>query len=201
MVMLRKLLIDGRNDLGNYLNTLGLHGTGVEVGTHLGEYAEKILEQWTAGFLICVDPYENAPDYTEQEKFLWGETADRQDHRQAAEQRLERFINIGRCCIETTTSEKACLQFKDNTLDFVYLDGNHREPYITQDIRNWFLRLKPGGLLLGHDFIMSNETPGENWYVDIQPAILDMAFDHSLDLYLIPENDTLPWSYCLVKKE
>lgn len=201
MVMLRKLLIDGRNDLGNYLNTLGMHGTGVEVGTHLGEYAEKILERWSEGFLICVDPYENAPNYTEQEKFLWGETSDRRDHRQAAEQRLERFINIGRCCIEATTSEEACLQFKDGTLDFVYLDGNHREPYVSQDIRNWFLKIKPGGLLLGHDFLMAGQTTTDDWDSDIQPAILEFAFHYSSDVYMIPENDNLPWSYCLMKKE
>lgn len=199
MVMLRKLLINGRNDLGHYLNTLKLNCIGVEVGTHLGEYAEKILDVWKPGFLFCIDPYENSPDYSEQEKFLWGATRNRHDHYMEAYKRLERFIAVSRCAIQQLTSSQACLNFADDSLDFVYLDGNHREPYVSEDIRNWYSKVKPGGLLLGHDFVMSGEITTDNWDADIQPAIMQFAESQSLDLYMIPENDTLPWSYAIRK--
>jgi hypothetical protein len=47
----------------------------------------------------------------------------------------------------------ALRHFKDGTLDFVYIDGNHEWPYVTHDIFYWAKKVKPGGIVSGHDYI------------------------------------------------
>lgn len=41
---------------------------------------------------------------------------------------------------------------KENLVDVVFIDGNHKEPHVTHDIEFWVELLKPGGILCGHDF-------------------------------------------------
>lgn len=43
--------------------------------------------------------------------------------------------------------------FQDNSLDFVFIDGNHSYPAVRADIRNWWRKLKPGGWMAGDDLI------------------------------------------------
>ena len=47
-------------------------------------------------------------------------------------------------------------------LDFVYIDGNHAENYVADDIKNYFPLLKKGGVIGGHDFYngFQNEHDG-----------------------------------------
>ena len=51
------------------------------------------------------------------------------------------------------TSMDAVRTFDDNSLDFVYIDGNHDFLNVTQDINAWFKKVRPGGILAGHDYV------------------------------------------------
>lgn len=42
--------------------------------------------------------------------------------------------------------------FADDTFDVIFIDGDHAYPAVVDDIRLWTPKLKPGGLLCGHDF-------------------------------------------------
>lgn len=196
--ILRELGISTRNDLGHWLVEHGLTERGVEVGTHLGEYAEILLKTWP-GHLYCVDPYEAAPDFEDQSQWLWGPK-----YREAWEAATARLTPYGKCTLHKMTSQQAAQYMQaipDLRFDFVYLDGNHEEPYVTQDINLWWNLLKPGGVLCGHDFISPSpdESP-EYWPKWIQPAVFTFCAQNSIDtIYLIPEPDRLPWSYAIRK--
>jgi GR25 family glycosyltransferase involved in LPS biosynthesis len=60
---------------------------------------------------------------------------------------VEEYINT----IVGDSSHLASL-YADNTLDFVFLDGDHSYEGITKDIQAWLPKLKPGGILAGDDF-------------------------------------------------
>ena len=51
------------------------------------------------------------------------------------------------------TSMQALNDIDDNSLDFVYIDGNHDFLNVTQDIHYWLKKVKPGGILAGHDYV------------------------------------------------
>ena len=50
-----------REELPLLFNSLGLTGTGVEVGIRKGHFSEHILEHWRRGRLISVDPWRAEP--------------------------------------------------------------------------------------------------------------------------------------------
>jgi predicted O-methyltransferase YrrM len=52
----------------------------------------------------------------------------------------------------TTTSRQAAALFGDAAVDAVFLDGDHEYEGVLQDLRCWYPKVKPGGLLAGHDY-------------------------------------------------
>jgi len=38
------------------------------------------------------------------------------------------------------------------SLDFVYIDANHSLPYVIDDIMTWLPKIRPGGIISGHDY-------------------------------------------------
>jgi hypothetical protein len=43
-------------------------------------------------------------------------------------------------------------QFRDNSIDFLFIDADHRYEGIKTDIYNWFPKVKLGGIISGHDY-------------------------------------------------
>ena len=50
-----------------------------------------------------------------------------------------------------TTSIKASRRFDDVSLDFVFIDACHTYQAVKKDISSWLPKVKPGGILAGHD--------------------------------------------------
>ena len=136
----------GRNDLAFLFAHLGFT-QGAEIGTEAGKYAFILCSYIPRLHLSCIDPwfdYDDGGGYkdsVDQERFdaYYGE----------ARKRLAPFdVSFYRFF-----SSDAVKQFSDNSLDFVYIDGNHRLDYVCQDIINWTEKVKPGGIIAGHDYI------------------------------------------------
>jgi len=86
------------------------------------------------------------------------------------------------------TSVEAAKDFKDRSLDIVYIDAEHDEDSIREDIRIWKKKIKFGGYLAGHDYylpyierILNEEgflnitiAPDSSWIVPI-PSITLVA--------------------------
>ena len=125
---------------------------GVEIGTDEGEYAEVLLKTIPNLGLDCVDPWK-AEAY---EKGYQPESFEKQEYFdkrfQETCKRLEKYIGE-QCTLIKLTSMKALSLFKNNSLDFVYIDGNHDFLNVTQDIHYWLKKVRPGGILSGHDYV------------------------------------------------
>jgi len=49
-------------------------------------------------------------------------------------------------------SVKAAGCFEDAELDFVFIDAEHSYEAVRADISAWWPKLRPGGMLIGHDY-------------------------------------------------
>lgn len=49
-------------------------------------------------------------------------------------------------------SVTASKDYKDNSLDFVYIDADHRYEFVKADIDAWYPKVKKGGYIGGHDY-------------------------------------------------
>jgi hypothetical protein len=194
--------LTSRNQLGSLLTSLGLTGTAVEVGTHHARYARILLESWP-GKLVCVDPWGVPQGYESQVELLEGlgdwTGGDREEDHKIAVRTLSPFRP--RAMFVRNTSEKAAPLFRDNELDFVYLDADHRREMVKQDIHLWWPKLRIGGVLALHDFMLPGPAGVGNWGPEIQAALIPFAWTRNLYIYVIVEQEQNPWTAYLIKME
>lgn len=50
------------------------------------------------------------------------------------------------------TSKDAATLFADNSLDAVFLDAEHLYDDVMEDLKTWFPKVKPDGIIAGHDY-------------------------------------------------
>lgn len=46
--------------------------------------------------------------------------------------------------------------YPDKSLDFVFLDNDHSEAHVYEELEAWWPKIKKGGILAGHDYIESS---------------------------------------------
>lgn len=189
-VMIHPMLVQHfreRSQLGLVLNAMGLVGTYVEVGVHKGEFAREVLTHWLGKRYIAVDPYEegfvedyldgvNSPDKDRirDMRFFFGNTAG----------------DAYRTTLLRMKSVEGSKHFVDNTIDAVYIDAMHNYHMIMQDMQAWWPKLKSGGILSGHDFVLDIA-----WGLfTVKPAVLE--FGRRLN---VPILDTGELSWYIVK--
>lgn len=136
-----------RTDLALLFTELGFN-KGVELGTEAGLYAEVLLKANPNLELACVDAwtaYKGYRDHVTQEKL--------DGIYQNCHERLLPFIKEGRCVTVRGFGMNEVENFKDNSLDFVYIDANHEYCQVVNDITAWEKKVKKGGIVAGHDYI------------------------------------------------
>lgn len=61
----------------------------------------------------------------------------------------------------TMASVEAAQEFSDESLDVVFIDADHSYEAVKADLEAWYPKVKPGGLMAGHDFVFEHETSRE----------------------------------------
>ena len=57
-------------------------------------------------------------------------------------------------CIEVIEglSWEASARFESESVDFIFVDADHHYSSVVKDLLNWTPKLKPGGIICGHDY-------------------------------------------------
>ena len=119
-----------------------------ELGVYRGDFAQKILEKCQCvEKYTMIDPWRNLvawnkPANKDNETFekYYLETIEKTD-----------FAKEKRIVLRGKTTE-VIDQIQDNTLDFVYIDGDHTLKGISIDLINMWPKVKAGGFIMGYDF-------------------------------------------------
>lgn len=148
----RQHLIDveqmkGSVDLVKLFAELGFK-KGVEVGVDRGLFSEYMMQNIPDLELYGVDPwtrdvFEDGNPYKVEQEYFEGCMNE-------AKRRLSLFGDKYK--IIRKTSMDALDDFEDNSLDFVYIDANHDFINFALDLQNWMKKVKPGGIMSGHDY-------------------------------------------------
>jgi hypothetical protein len=136
-----------RVDLASDFAALGFR-VGVEVGVEQGFFSEVLCKANPDMKLYSVDAWSAYPgfhDYTENDKDALDE------HHEEAKTRLAQY----NCEIINKFSMDAVKDFKDESIDFVYIDANHEIPWCLEDIFWWSKKVRIGGIVAGHDYYKS----------------------------------------------
>jgi Methyltransferase domain len=140
---------DQRIDMVRWVaDVLGFKGSAVELGVKQGGFAEEVLTAWPGvSNYYLVDPWVHQADYADI-----ANVPDSQ-HNEFMAEALARTARFG-TKVHTVRkfSFDAAADFADCSLDFVYVDAVHDYEGALRDILDWWPKLKPGGILSGHDY-------------------------------------------------
>ena len=159
--------------------------TGAEIGVYRGGYSQVLLKAIPKLKLFGVDIWELYPGYRD----YW-----RDDMQADYYEAIEKTKNFD-CRLIKDWSHEAVKQFADESLDFVYIDGNHNYEYTVQDISLWSKKVRRGGIVYGHDF----EDWSHNWRrfdMNVINAVTGWCNSYQIHPWFIIKNDKHPgWMY------
>ena len=117
---------------------------GVEIGVCLGYTTEKLVKEVNFEKYFAVDSYHSYVDWNGGDL-----NADRQSLiKQHAVNKLSKYNNVE---FKFKSSEEFSAEVEDNSLDFIFIDGDHSYEGVLKDLNLWFKKVKPFGILSGHD--------------------------------------------------
>lgn len=117
---------------------------GIEIGSYRGESTSIFLNSNAFSKLYCIDPW--MPGYDPKDLAATDEIS-------LAEVEFdERFKDNAVIIKLKQTSDSAVSLFQDESIDFIYIDGNHQYEFVKRDILNYLPKLKTGCYITGHDW-------------------------------------------------
>jgi len=174
----------GREKLLDYIKNFLIDiDIAVEVGTYKGDFGQQIIDKTSPNTFYAVDPLRLFPGMISYPGFEF----DSQESLDAlAEKVSNRFSNQGHILLRGTSKEQSTT-FENESVDFVYIDGDHTYEGCKLDIDLWWPKIKQGGILAGHDFCNSvNSKTGLKFGV-IQ-AVTEFVEKNNLKLYTTNES-------------
>lgn len=126
---------------------------GAEIGVWRGQTFYHLLDVCPELELIGVDcwPAPESPHEKDQERGIstWYPPEVIRAHRASVLAALPAYGDRAR--IVEADSVVAAKSVEDGSLDFVFVDADHSTEGVLRDVAAWRPKLRPGGVLLGHD--------------------------------------------------
>lgn len=136
---------------GFLLEMLPEGATGAEIGVWQGDFSARILATSRPAVLHLIDPWMFNPSFPAR-AYGGGIARGQGDMDAIYEGVVERFAGRADVEIHRQTSQEAAEGFADESLDWIYVDGDHSEEAVYQDLLAYFPKIKPGGLITGDDY-------------------------------------------------
>ena len=124
-------------------------GTCAEIGSWKGDFADTILSRLRPELLYLVDPWEYMSDGPGDAEAGQREMDGVHDGVAA---RFRAEIERGQVRIRRARSLDAAASFAEESLDWVYIDGDHAYEAVKRDLDAYYRTVKAGGFIAGDDY-------------------------------------------------
>lgn len=133
----------GREQLASLFRELSFK-TIVEIGVRDGTYSAILCAYNPDAKVYGVDPYEPHQGYRDHVR-----SSTFQGFERTAHEKLDQYPNY---TFIRDYSANALAQFADESIDAVYIDGDHSFYEATHDIEKWSKKIRSGGIISGDDY-------------------------------------------------
>jgi predicted O-methyltransferase YrrM len=153
---------------------------GLEIGCDKGDSSIGLLEDLPNILkLISIDPYTNYIDWNgvnENTRDLYFEYTTSRLKEVKTRHELVR-----------KSSDEAVSDFVDGAYDFIFIDGLHTYEQVLTDCRNYYSKIKSGGIFAGHDYrvIAAVRNAVDEFFAEINQQVSYSASYDSDVWYLI----------------
>lgn len=140
---------------GKMLGSLPKGGVVAEIGVWEGNFSQRILEITEPRELHLVDPWLYQPEFSNT-GFGRKKNRDRMD--EMFQDVSAKFAANPNVHLHRAKSQDALSWFADGHFDWVYIDGNHNEPFVGEDLELARKKVRPGGIIAGDDYNWQGDT-------------------------------------------
>ncbi len=124
------------------LELMPKNGIVAELGVNKGDFSERILNTTQAQRLHLID--------------IWNTKRYHQGLKLDIEKKFDSAISSGKVVINYGLSTDVVSQFQDNYFDWIYVDTEHSYKCTIAELELYASKMKPGGIIAGHDYMMGN---------------------------------------------
>jgi hypothetical protein len=153
---------------------------GIEIGVDEGPTSWWFLKNREDLKLYGVDPYVEYQDWYPG-GFISQDSNNNKYERMKT--RMESFGN--RWTHYRMTSDQALTKFNDDSYDFIFIDGLHEYDQVLKDCRNYWPKIKKGGVFSGHDYKV---------IAGVGKAVDEFAAEIGATVNYLPANDVWWWT-------
>jgi len=150
-----QIYVSGKG-IPEYINNLGKDLIGLELGVWTGENFCYLLQSCpNIKTLYGIDPYKPYMDWNRMidEEFITNVKNTAFDNIYNHTGELQNKVHFFEDYADNVLNS-----IPDNSLDFIFIDGDHSYEYAKNDITKWWSKVKVGGLFSGHDFSLPGVT-------------------------------------------
>ena len=165
-------------------------GVGAEIGVCKGANASTLLRVTKPKKLHLVDVWVRDP-LTE---IHHPEDLHYNDWESDVRDLFSNEINNNSVIIHKIASIEFLNSLNDNYLDWIYLDSDHSYDNVSQEIALSILKVKKGGIIAGHDFVVHEEA----WKSGVVRAVIEEIQRGTIQMCFITD-EKFPSYLCYVK--
>lgn len=154
--------------------------TVAEIGVAFGDFSAEILARCSVETLYLIDLWEG-------ERYQKG--------LQAVMAKFGDALFSGNLKIERGLSTDALARFPDATFDWVYIDTDHSYHTTAAELALCRTKVKPGGLIAGHDFCTGNVVAPVPY--GVIEAVNEFCIDHDWRYVFLTLETGGHFSFCL----
>ena len=171
-------------DRRSLLARMPKHGVVAEVGVAEGDFSEAILELCEPEKLHLIDAWELPSALYSGEAY------------QKVSTRFAEQIAMGTVVMQRGWSWEKIGQFSDGSLHWAYLDAGHNYESIKKDLAATLSKLKPGGIISGHDYVKWSCQTGRFGVVE---AVNEFCIEHDFEMLYLTLEQNMHLSYAIRK--
>jgi predicted O-methyltransferase YrrM len=153
-------------------NWLPADSVGVEIGVDEGVFAALLVQR-------C----------REYHGIDWWTATGKQAKKAKTEAALQPYLMGRQVLLHDADVSSVLPAFPDAYFDWVYVDGNHFYANVVRDIALAIPKIRPGGILAGHDFVLGVNS----WETSVMRAVLECIQVGKIEMLALSREQFVDW--------
>jgi hypothetical protein len=164
---------------------------GAEIGVYRGGFSRELIARKPSK-LFLIDAWEPYKAY-ELDSLCH---TNQEDNMEATKNTMAASISAGTCEVIKGYSSMVAKGWP-TPLDWLFLDSNHAYEFVLEDLIAWSSHIKPGGILMCHDF---TERPAAmEMKFGVVPAVEEFCAKFGWEVFAITEE--ADWPSCAIRRK
>jgi len=166
-----------RGQLGEFYQEYYKTGVGAEVGCLRGKFS-LMLSRSYKGKILAIDSFDEHEGMSYDKPFALTPL-----YMEKVERECRANLKGTNCEVIKGYSTEVAKTIPDESLDWVFIDADHRYEAIKADLEAWFPKVRKGGIMSGHDYKhYTIPTPSGDHVFGVIEAVDEFCAKHGYKL-------------------